>query len=297
MPLTGAGMRRHVHSGNHAAESFVSFIPLLGGPAHSGDGGDGNAGSGTPWRQPWLSNHLARALRHCDHAARSAGLSFRYDTSTQTPRYSRNCFQNSVRFGTEICRVWSSRQLKRTCSPPLHWPDGTATETPDDSVAGRSSTSVSTVPPSPALHDSSRTSASHIPSGDGTGAEAHARSQGSRHPAAASTATSHANVPLRAAPAIIRSPSHRHRSATGPPNTGDKLRSGARVHPRRRGHEAAPPAERRLRREGWCRRKLRQLHPLVRWRRSPSPRRSAWLRSADSFRQQMLRHLPRREEQ
>jgi hypothetical protein len=29
MPLTGAGMRRHVHSGNHAAESFVSFIPLL----------------------------------------------------------------------------------------------------------------------------------------------------------------------------------------------------------------------------------------------------------------------------
>jgi len=31
MPLTGAGMRRHVHSGNHAAESFVSFIPLFGG--------------------------------------------------------------------------------------------------------------------------------------------------------------------------------------------------------------------------------------------------------------------------
>jgi hypothetical protein len=30
MPLTGAGMRRHVHAGNHAAESFVSFIPLLG---------------------------------------------------------------------------------------------------------------------------------------------------------------------------------------------------------------------------------------------------------------------------
>jgi hypothetical protein len=26
----GAGMRRHVHSGNHAAESFVSFIPLFG---------------------------------------------------------------------------------------------------------------------------------------------------------------------------------------------------------------------------------------------------------------------------
>jgi len=25
----GAGMRRHVHSGNHAAESFVSFIPLF----------------------------------------------------------------------------------------------------------------------------------------------------------------------------------------------------------------------------------------------------------------------------
>jgi len=24
-------MRRHVHSGNHAAESFVSFIPLFGG--------------------------------------------------------------------------------------------------------------------------------------------------------------------------------------------------------------------------------------------------------------------------
>ena len=27
----GAGMRRHVHSGNHAAESFVSFIPLFDG--------------------------------------------------------------------------------------------------------------------------------------------------------------------------------------------------------------------------------------------------------------------------
>jgi hypothetical protein len=25
----GAGMRRHVHPGNHAAESFVSFIPLF----------------------------------------------------------------------------------------------------------------------------------------------------------------------------------------------------------------------------------------------------------------------------
>jgi hypothetical protein len=24
-------MRRHVHSGNHAAESFVSFIPLFDG--------------------------------------------------------------------------------------------------------------------------------------------------------------------------------------------------------------------------------------------------------------------------
>ena len=33
MPLTGAGMRRHVHAGNHAAESFVSFIPLFGGAA------------------------------------------------------------------------------------------------------------------------------------------------------------------------------------------------------------------------------------------------------------------------
>ena len=55
------------------------------------------------------------------------------------------------------------------------------------------------------------------------------------------------------------------RSSTGPSNTGDKLRSGARVHAaNRRGHSAAPPAERRLRREGWCRRKLRQLHPLVR---------------------------------
>jgi hypothetical protein len=25
----GAGMRRHVHPGKHAAESFVSFIPLF----------------------------------------------------------------------------------------------------------------------------------------------------------------------------------------------------------------------------------------------------------------------------
>jgi hypothetical protein len=52
-----------------------------------------------------------------------------------------------------------------------------------------------------------------------------------------------------------------------PPNTGDEPRSGARVHAvSRRGHSAAPPAERRLRREGWCRRKLRQLHPPVRRR-------------------------------
>ena len=51
--------------------------------------------------------------------------------------------------------------------------------------------------------------------------------------------------------------------ASGPPNTGDKLRSGARVQPRRRGHEAALLAVER------CRRKLRQLHPLVRPRRSP----------------------------
>jgi hypothetical protein len=29
MLSAGAGMRRHVHSGNHAAESFVSFIPLI----------------------------------------------------------------------------------------------------------------------------------------------------------------------------------------------------------------------------------------------------------------------------
>ena len=27
--LAGAGMRRHVHSRHHAAESFVSFIPLF----------------------------------------------------------------------------------------------------------------------------------------------------------------------------------------------------------------------------------------------------------------------------
>jgi hypothetical protein len=31
MPFAGAGMRRHVHSGNHAAESFVSFILLFDG--------------------------------------------------------------------------------------------------------------------------------------------------------------------------------------------------------------------------------------------------------------------------
>jgi hypothetical protein len=30
----GAGIRRHVHSGNHAAESFVSFIPLFDGTPH-----------------------------------------------------------------------------------------------------------------------------------------------------------------------------------------------------------------------------------------------------------------------
>ena len=35
MPSTGAGMRRHVHAGNHAAESFVSFIPLFCGAPRS----------------------------------------------------------------------------------------------------------------------------------------------------------------------------------------------------------------------------------------------------------------------
>jgi hypothetical protein len=29
--LAGAGMRRHLHTSNGAAESFVSFIRLLGG--------------------------------------------------------------------------------------------------------------------------------------------------------------------------------------------------------------------------------------------------------------------------
>ena len=47
-----------------------------------------------------------------------------------------------------------------------------------------------------------------------------------------------------------------------PSNTGDKLRSGARVHVGRRGHEAACPGRQP------CRRKLRQLHPLVRRPRS-----------------------------
>ena len=54
-----------------------------------------------------------------------------------------------------------------------------------------------------------------------------------------------------------RHASRRH-PPPSPPNTGDKLRSGARVRSGRRGHEAACPS--------WqpCRRKLRQLHPLVR---------------------------------
>jgi len=44
---------------------------------------------------------------------------------------------------------------------------------------------------------------------------------------------------------------------SGRANTADKLRSGARVRPGRRGHEAAPPHWPR------CRRKLRLLHPLL----------------------------------
>ena len=54
--------------------------------------------------------------------------------------------------------------------------------------------------------------------------------------------------------------SHRRAPTQGLPNTADKLRSGARVRPGRRGHEPAPPSAER------CRRKLRQLHPLVRRR-------------------------------
>jgi hypothetical protein len=54
--------------------------------------------------------------------------------------------------------------------------------------------------------------------------------------------------------------------SVGPSNTADKLRSGARVHARRRGHEAALPSSPR------CRRELRQLHPLVRRSRPPLAR-------------------------
>ena len=57
----------------------------------------------------------------------------------------------------------------------------------------------------------------------------------------------------------VRSSRSLTRIPLGPDNTGDKLRSGARVRAAdRRGHEAACPF--------WqpCRRKLRQLHPLVR---------------------------------
>ena len=61
---------------------------------------------------------------------------------------------------------------------------------------------------------------------------------------------------------MYRSPLGSGTSSQGPrpPNTGDKLRSGARVRTGRRGHEASCPS--------WqpCRRKLRQLHPLVRRR-------------------------------
>jgi hypothetical protein len=75
-------------------------------------------------------------------------------------------------------------------------------------------------------------------------------------------ASSRRTSSTRIGPTFSTTPSPSH-PPFGLPNTGDKLRSGARVRPGRRGHEAAPPAERRLRREGWCRRKLRQLHPLV----------------------------------
>jgi hypothetical protein len=63
-------------------------------------------------------------------------------------------------------------------------------------------------------------------------------------------------------------------SSSCPPNTADKLRSGARVYPGRRGHEAAPSCWQR------CRRKLRQLHPLVGLLHPQGPgcsgRRSQW---------------------
>ncbi len=70
-------------------------------------------------------------------------------------------------------------------------------------------------------------------------------------------------------------------ASSRPSNTGDKLRSGARVHAvNRRGHEAAPPYEPSLPTVIGCRRKLRQLHPLVRWRATPPRRWTAQLRSA-----------------
>ena len=53
-------------------------------------------------------------------------------------------------------------------------------------------------------------------------------------------------------------------NTTGLPNTGVKLRSGARVYPSRRGHEPAPPAQPFLPFETGCRRELRQLERLVR---------------------------------
>ena len=63
---------------------------------------------------------------------------------------------------------------------------------------------------------------------------------------------------IRFSPSAGRGASSRFSS--GRSNTADKLRSGARVRPGRRGHEPAPPSAER------CRRKLRQLHPLVRRR-------------------------------
>jgi hypothetical protein len=56
----------------------------------------------------------------------------------------------------------------------------------------------------------------------------------------------------------------RQRASVGPQNTGVKLRSGARVYPRRRGHEPAPPVQPFLPFETGCRRELRQLERLVR---------------------------------
>ena len=252
MPLAGAGMRRHLRpsaacGAGGAAESFVSFIPLFGGPRlRSRPVAVMPRRSRVPIAHATPPSRLSTAMRTCDARRRWRQPARRRQRSVCSPTALRRRQARSPRTARQRHR--GSRRRARARSTAER-----------ELVADDAASSASCRRRADARRDVARASVQPTAIAPSSLSATLQRRRARRVAALRATApsASYARRP--------RGRCHR-RSRHGPPNTGDKLRSGARVRPRRRGHSAAPPAERRLRREGWCRRKLRQLHPLVRRR-------------------------------